>query len=118
MSHQLTKAAAVVIQVRHYLPRLPAQSHTPIPLSRILGSMPHFPSVIHGDYVMLCCRHALLVLYSCFAHALFMLCSCLICALQGIVGATFGRRLLDLVGVKNNVARGVAIGLFFNTLFL
>jgi putative effector of murein hydrolase len=58
------------------------------------------------------------MLYSSFTQALLMLCSCLICALQGIVGATFGRRLLDLVGVKNNVARGVAIGLFFNTLFL
>ncbi len=109
-SHQLTKAAAVVIEVRHYLerrrqhvkhllpkfgdichiphissgaytarsvsllshtPRLPSQSHTPTPLSHILGNIPHFPSVVHDD-VMLCCRHALLVLGSCFTHALLM----------------------------------------------
>ena len=90
-SHQLTKAAAVVIEVRHYLerrrqhvkhlllkfgdichiphissgaytarsvsllshtPRLPSQSHTPTPLSRILGNMPHLCVAGHcGSYL-------------------------------------------------------------------
>eukprot|EP00960_Hanusia_phi_P051866 761073-Hanusia_phi.AAC.2 len=30
--------------------------------------------------------------------------------LQGILGATFGTKLLDMVGVRNTIARGVAMG--------
>lgn len=30
--------------------------------------------------------------------------------LQGILGASIGQKLLDAVGVKDDVARGVAIG--------
>ena len=30
--------------------------------------------------------------------------------IQGILGASVGQKLLDAVGVTNNVARGVAIG--------
>jgi putative effector of murein hydrolase len=30
--------------------------------------------------------------------------------LQGILGASIGQKLLDTVGVKDDVARGVAIG--------